>query len=52
MFKLVTGGASVVASLAAGVLWQEVAPGAVFALGSVAALLGLAALAATPSLRR
>jgi MFS family permease len=52
MFKLVTGGASVVASLAAGVLWQEVAPGAVFALGAVAALLGLAALAATSSLRR
>jgi MFS family permease len=52
MFKLVTGGASVVASLVAGVLWQEVAPGAVFALGAVAALLGLAALAATPAVRR
>jgi MFS family permease len=51
MFKLVTGGASVVASLVAGVLWQAVAPGAVFALGAVAALLGLAALAATPSAR-
>lgn len=48
MFKLVTGGASVVASLVAGVLWQTVAPGAVFALGAVAALLGLAALAAAP----
>jgi MFS family permease len=51
MFKLVTGGASVVASLVAGVLWQEVAPGAVFALGAAAALLGLAALAATPRVR-
>jgi MFS family permease len=51
MFKLVTGGASVVASLVAGVLWQTVAPGAVFALGAVAALLGLAALAATPTAR-
>jgi MFS family permease len=50
-FKLVTGGASVVASLVAGVLWQAVAPGAVFALGAVAALLGLAALAATPPAR-
>jgi MFS family permease len=43
-FRLATGGAAVVASLAAGLLWQEVGPGAVFALGSGAALLGLAAL--------
>ena len=34
-----------VASLVAGVLWQEVGPGAVFALGAGAALLGLAAMA-------
>jgi MFS family permease len=46
MFKLATGGASVVASLVAGVLWQVVAPEAVFALGAVAALLGFAALVA------
>ena len=46
MFKLATGGASVVASLVAGVLWQEVAPGAVFVLGAGAALLGLVALGA------
>jgi MFS family permease len=46
MFKLATGGASVVASLVAGVLWQVVAPGAVFALGAVAALLSFAALVA------
>ncbi len=52
MFKLATGGASVVASLAAGVLWQEVGPGAVFALGAGAALLGLVALLATPARSR
>ena len=52
MFKLATGGASVVASLVAGVLWQAVAPGAVFVLGAAAALLGLAALAVTPSAGR
>ena len=45
-FRLATGGAAVVASLAAGLLWQEVGPGAVFALGAGAALLGLAAMAA------
>jgi len=44
-FRLATGGAAVVASLTAGILWQEVGPGAVFALGAGAALLGLAALA-------
>jgi MFS family permease len=43
-FRLATGGAAVVASLVAGVLWQEVGPGAVFALGAAAALLGLVAL--------
>jgi MFS family permease len=37
--------ATVAASLVAGVLWQEVSPGAVFALGAGAALLGLVALA-------
>jgi MFS family permease len=47
-FKLATGGAAVVASIAAGVLWQAVAPGAVFVLGATAALLGLALLAVTP----
>src|SRR5436190_1301279 len=52
MFKLATGGASVVASLVAGVLWQAVAPAAVFVLGAGAALLGLVALAATPSVGR
>jgi MFS family permease len=52
MFKLATGGASVVASLVAGVLWQEVAPAAVFGLGAAAALLGLVALAATPAAGR
>lgn len=46
-FRLATGGASVIASLAAGVLWQEVAPGAVFALGAGCAVLGLAVLVAT-----
>jgi MFS family permease len=45
-FRLATGGAAVAASLMAGVLWQEVGPGAVFALGAGAALLGLAAMAA------
>jgi MFS family permease len=43
-FRLATGGAAVVASLVAGVLWQVIGPGAVFALGAAAALLGLAAL--------
>src|SRR5207248_5590552 len=47
-FKLATGGAAVVASIVAGVLWDAVAPGAVFALGSSAALLGLGLLAVTP----
>jgi MFS family permease len=46
-FKLATGGAAVVASLVAGVLWQEVGPSAVFALGAGAALLGLVTLVAT-----
>jgi MFS family permease len=45
-FRLATGGAAVVASLVAGVLWQVIGPGAVFALGAAAALLGLAALVA------
>ncbi|HEY0388536.1 MAG TPA: MFS transporter [Gaiellales bacterium] len=45
-FRLATGTAAVVASLVAGVLWQAVGPGAVFALGAVAALLALVALAA------
>jgi MFS family permease len=44
-FRLFTGIAAVAASLVAGVLWQEVSPGAVFALGAGAALLGLVALA-------
>jgi MFS family permease len=44
-FKLATGGASVVASLVAGVLWQAIGPGAVFALGAGAAVAALAALA-------
>ena len=44
-FKLATGGAAVVASLVAGVLWEQVGPGAVFALGAGAALLGLVAMA-------
>ncbi len=52
MFKLATGGASVVASLVAGVLWQAVSPAAVFALGTAAALLALGALAVTPSRHR
>ncbi len=46
-FRLATGCAAVVASLTAGILWQEVGPGAVFALGAGAALLGLAAMALT-----
>jgi len=46
MFKLATGGASVVASIVAGILWQEVAPGAVFALGAGAAMVGLVVLLA------
>jgi MFS family permease len=46
-FKLATGAAAVAASLVAGVLWQTVGPGAVFALGAGAALLGLATLAIT-----
>jgi len=44
-FRLCTGIAAVAASLVAGVLWQEVSPSAVFALGAGAALLGLVALA-------
>lgn len=44
-FKLATGAASVVASLVAGVLWQAVGPGAVFALGAGAAVAALLALA-------
>jgi MFS family permease len=52
MFKLATGGAAVVASLVAGVLWQRVSPSSVFVLGAISALLGLAALAATPLLGR
>jgi MFS family permease len=47
-FKLATGAGAVVASIVAGVLWQEVAPEAVFALGAGAALTGLALLAVTP----
>jgi MFS family permease len=38
MFNLATGGGAVVASLVAGLLWQAVAPGAVFALGAAAAI--------------
>ncbi|MDX6524049.1 MAG: hypothetical protein QOI17_1562 [Gaiellales bacterium] len=45
-FKLATGGAAVVASLMAGVLWQAVSPGAVFALGAVTAVAGLLTLLA------
>ena len=45
-FKLATGAAAVAASLVAGVLWQTVGPGAVFALGAGAALLGLLAMGA------
>jgi MFS family permease len=44
-FKLATGAGSVVASLIAGVLWQAVGPGAVFALGAGAAVAALVALA-------
>jgi MFS family permease len=44
-FRLATGAGSVVASLAAGVLWQAIGPEAVFALGAAAALAALAALA-------
>ena len=46
-FTLATGAAAVTASLVAGVLWQTVGPGAVFALGAGAALLGLLTLAVT-----
>ena len=46
-FRLTTGGAEVVASLIAGVLWSGVAPGAVFALGAGAALAGLVVLVAS-----
>ncbi|MGZ4480924.1 MAG: MFS transporter [Gaiellales bacterium] len=46
VFRLATGAAETLASLAAGVLWQEVGPGAVFALGAGTAVLGLAALGA------
>src|SRR6476469_3655691 len=46
-FTLATGAAAVAASLVAGVLWQTVGPGAVFALGAGAALLGLLTLAVT-----
>jgi MFS family permease len=44
-FRLFTGLASVFASVVAGVLWQTVGPGAVFAFGCAGALAGLAALA-------
>src|SRR5207249_497236 len=37
-FRLMSGGAEVVASLIAGALWSGVAPGAVFAVGAGAAL--------------
>jgi len=40
-FRLLTGGSEVVASIVAGVLWSSVAPGAVFALGAGAAVMGL-----------
>ncbi|HEY1357178.1 MAG TPA: MFS transporter [Thermoleophilaceae bacterium] len=43
-FRLLTGGAEVIASIVAGVLWSSVAPGAVFALGSGAAMAGLVVL--------
>jgi MFS family permease len=46
-FRALTGGAEVVASVIAGVLWSTVAPGAVFALGAAAAGCGLAVLAVT-----
>src|SRR3954449_3939797 len=51
-FKLATGAAAVAASLVAGVLWQTVGPGAVFALGAGAALVGLLTLAVTRPPRR
>ena len=47
-FRLATGGAAVVASILAGLLWQEIGPGAVFTLGAGAALLGLAAMTVLP----
>jgi len=43
-FRLLTGGAEVIASIVAGVLWSSVAPGAVFALGAGAATAGLVVL--------
>ena len=45
-FRLLTGGAEVIASIVAGILWSSVAPGAVFALGAGAALAGLVLLTA------
>jgi MFS family permease len=44
-FRLFTGLATVVASIAAGVLWQAVGPAAVFTFGAGMAVAGLAALA-------
>jgi MFS family permease len=49
-FRVLTGGAEVVASIVAGVLWSTVAPGAVFALGAGAAVTGLVLLAGLGSL--
>jgi MFS family permease len=46
-FRALTGGAEVAASIAAGVLWSTVAPGAVFALGAGAAVCGLLVLVVT-----
>lgn len=46
-FRALTGGAEVAASIAAGVLWSAVAPGAVFALGAGAAVCGLLVLTVT-----
>jgi MFS family permease len=52
VFGMVTGLATLVASLAAGALWTAIGPWAAFALGSVGALASAGLLLAVPTLRR
>ena len=52
VFGMVTGLATLVASLAAGALWTVVGPWAAFALGSAGALLSAGLLLGVPALRR
>jgi MFS family permease len=52
VFGLMTGVATLIASVVAGALWTAIGPWAAFALGSVGALFSAALMLSVPALRR